>query len=421
MSRAERTWTGSEVSFNEQTLEDGETYFADNFTCVDRRPNAILGRPDKAAIRGLQETLVEACPQIAGWHQPLRMSGDVLLGRLRRWSDPAVAEADWDAIHVIVAGPDGLELMELYDPGQLDEATARYDELLADSAGGSASEHNVAHGLLHRFGKILRSGELERLPEIFETNVVVEDHRSTVSLDRLVGIDAIAEVARATADAGIELSDRSGGRGDEYAARGDNHVLVTNMLYGPDGQELARLLIASVGASGRINYFAMYDVDDFERAETELDRRWLATLDPELTDLYRAVRRALFESIKGDSEVVAEYLTEDFTFHSERSLGFGSVDRETFIELMHARADVHGSGHPVLRSFTFGPGRTYLSEVEISSQTRELGQATEDAVILVGRPDAREIYKLQVLYMFDDTELDAARTRFHDLGDSPPT
>jgi len=83
---------------------------------------------------GTSTTSVLLWPTVdGGILQPRRctvaLRGGVALRRLRRWSDPTVADPAWDFLTVEFWAPTGLERIEAFDVDQEAEARARLAEL----------------------------------------------------------------------------------------------------------------------------------------------------------------------------------------------------------------------------------------------------------------------------------------------------
>ncbi|NOX30197.1 MAG: hypothetical protein GXP35_09135, partial [Actinobacteria bacterium] len=219
----------------------------------------------------------------------------------------------------------------------------------------------------------LRRGEVldaSKLGDLFDDDIVYDDRRSVVSAGRFVGKTAMIEMSVATHSLG--LSDDVGN--EAIALRGESLVLSRSDLVDQAGNRIERLLLVSLGASGKIAHLATFDSDDIDAAYDELDRLYRESLLPELRERFDEQQRVLEAIVTGDVDVIRELYAPEFMGTDHRLLGFGdAIDLETYTELIRQRPLTLGRGTGRLRDHVFFGRAVAVTNVTINTTSSEFG------------------------------------------------
>jgi ketosteroid isomerase-like protein len=115
------------------------------------------------------------------------------------------------------------------------------------------------------------------------------------------------------------------------ATRGDNIALVARRFVGERWGaefEIDFLMVVETDPDDRIVFWINFDPDDRARALTELDNRYAASLPTEVAATFGLFSRFVDLHNRRDWEAQQALLTDDFVFVDDRTIGWGTVDRD---------------------------------------------------------------------------------------------
>jgi class 3 adenylate cyclase/ketosteroid isomerase-like protein/tetratricopeptide (TPR) repeat protein len=221
--------------------------------------------------------------------------------------------------------------LEYFDMEQLDEALARYDELVVATQQDPFA--NLATQNLDQFGMAWAAHDWDSVVATFAPDVEAIDRRRFAA-DDAYGAEAV-ERFRAL----FELT-KSTWRREVIATRGNRLALVASTFEFRDGAsgsaEAEMLAVMEVDNAGLRTASVAFGGEDLDAAGAELDDRYAAMLDePDRAAwLATAASRAPYDT--GDLEAVIERYSSDAVIVDHRLMGFGELDRDGWLDYMRA-------------------------------------------------------------------------------------
>jgi hypothetical protein len=268
-------------TFASGTADDFRALATDDFVFRDHRK---LGM----GVRGLDEYLATSgdffgCGEMI-ISEVLDWSGPVLLLRatFRLLGDDQIADPQLRT--VAVSRGDRLAAQEPFDPDDLDNARARFDELVAEHAGPPAAEpggevpdeplRNLAVDLAMLTRRAIIDDEYDQLRRWQTDGFAVRIERRANPYRSLDGDMYVAGI-RSTARLGLLPTEW-----EAIEIRGEQLALVRCDMIVPDtGDVLGIVALVHVDAQGRGLHTIEYEPEDIDIARRELDRRWAAMND----------------------------------------------------------------------------------------------------------------------------------------------
>ncbi|HEY7051245.1 MAG TPA: BTAD domain-containing putative transcriptional regulator [Mycobacterium sp.] len=312
---------------------------------------------------------------------------------------------EWREIALLTLDGDKFNRSELFDETDLGTALAQFDEI---SRPASRLE-NTASRECERFVAHFEDRDWEAGAELFADDFSYDDRRRVVGVGVLRGRDVAIENMRAWADLGVRQM-----RTDVTATRGERLVLARLRLSSLDQRSDAFhtefLSIGEVNADNRIVAYVAFDADDFDAAFEELDARYLAGEAAQYAHTWSFVVETY--ATLNRHEIPAT--TPDYvSIDHRRAIAFapGDIKIHTLsafeqipnirlrIEAVHRLSDLGAVVTEALRG---------TSREGFEAEWREINVMTTDG----GLVSRSEIY--------DETDLDAALTRFEELSRPTP-
>ena len=187
---------------------------------------------------------------------------------------------------------------------------------------------NAVVGLIARARDLYVGGEFDGLREVFASEMVREDRRALAAQSELDGLESILAIQQVAADSGRDSFDF-----DVVATRGDRLALLDLALHTDLGDDRVLGLVEAGPSLDHVISYVVYGPDQLAKAAVELDRRYLATLSPELAAAYRAP--AAFNHARnpgGSANDVDALLAPDYEMIDHRSFGWPTMDRSTVMD-----------------------------------------------------------------------------------------
>jgi len=360
-----------------------------------------------------QQALVELAPDV-------RIRADHVRLGARGWLRQAVSVGTRDGgafelplIMVTELDERGLlATHDLYDPEQIDEAFARFEELNARTSLAPLMTNAAT-----RFNERLAGAWLAR-----NWDAVMAQHAPTVHTDdrrRLMRMQLPTETS-------IEqlrfLFDVPGSRWEitPIATRGERLALSRCVYEGNvdnKGGALAidYLMVDEVDADGRSITVVVFDVDDLDAAYAELDARFKAG-DGATYPRVLATMGTADAYARRDWDGIAAYYSRDFVLYDHRLLGWGTLSgAAAWIRMQRSLVDLAPDVH-LRTDHVRMSGRGYLSYARVLG-TRD-GGAFE-----MSHFDVREVNEAGEICRFDLYDVDRfdqAHARFDELTDAAP-
>ncbi len=322
------------------------------------------------------------------------------------------AEGAFEIPHIFIYGIERgrIASVDCYDlDHQLDAARARFAELAAPRASARLIE-TTATRTVDRFGRAWAARDWQAICALNAPELRYSDRRALMQL----------ELDRETFHQFIHpLLEMEESRvfQEVLATRGDRLVLTRMRFEGSDGSigpsETESLSVAEVDEHGNRIALVRFDPDKLDDAYAELGRRFLAG---EAAAFPAPVRwMQMFGQARGAPESdMGAYLAPDFVVHDHSPLGWGTLDRATYIESMKALNAL--SADTRIRPLHVWLCERGLLRIGLVFGTHE-GGAFEQLRVAVFEVDAEGQEHRRDVYALD--QLDDARARFAELQPDP--
>jgi tetratricopeptide (TPR) repeat protein len=352
-----------------------------------------------AAGRGASETMMrqamDAIPDSRVMVRRIHAVCDSVLGYETRLSHGGSDALGEELFHSVVhLGPTGLDRVETFGPESLDEALACYRRL---SGPVLETLSNRAVQTALRAADSFASRDWERYSQTMSDGLVYEDHRAVMRTEA---------AGRSEIVAGMQIAAEEGADRLVFtplAVRGDHLALVqASFRSSTDAHDFFSSLMLAVFSSNDddlVQSISIYDLDDEDRAISELDRRYVegegapyATILSLAFACSRAMDRRDWQSLRAC--VAPEIVMRDHQWRLADATGPEQVE-----EVARRGMDTVPSSHVIVRrlhavsgcalAFETGllDGAGAASTVALHHQVAHLGPGGIDRVDTFG-PDA---------------------------------
>ncbi|MEB3979898.1 BTAD domain-containing putative transcriptional regulator [Mycobacterium sp. 663a-19] len=309
-------------------------------------------------------------------------------------------KAEWRSIAVITVDRDLVDRLEVFEEADLDAAIARFEELHPQPRG----LENTASQTYERFRSYFAARDWDGMAKLLTADTTVDDHRRVVSAEIRRGRDVEIANMRAFADLGTTRSTAT-----VIATRGERLVLCRTCIRGedqqPGGFHIEMLVIVETSANKRILARVAYDPDDIDAAFEELNARYIAGEAAAHSHTWAVVAGALAAINRHE---IPELTPDCVNIDHRRGATFASGDMTAYVHAVFDDAPDFTSYITVVHRLSdLGAVVTMTSHGTsrqgFQAEWREIGLLTFDG------------NRLNRFELFDETDLDAALTRFDEL------
>ncbi|MGI9624703.1 MAG: AAA family ATPase, partial [Acidimicrobiales bacterium] len=234
---------------------------------------------------------------------------------------------------------------ETFSEGQLEAAKARFEQVSSPGEARSTSSPATAGALgagsavtraVEQMGPAHVVGDVATLRSVWAADGVLDDRRKVGGRGRVVGLDAIAETWKVSAD----LDMYTDVTGVPVAMRGDRLGLL-EMRPSTEFGSSPRLVLVRINAAGLHDLTVQFDVDDLAEALLELDQLYVEELDGLEAETFR--RYAGFFSAVAESDLAGamELVPADGVVSNDHTeLGWGELDAAGWAERIQSLIDM---------------------------------------------------------------------------------
>jgi hypothetical protein len=385
-------------AFNRQEIP------ATDWVIIDHRRLVTADTSDlPALIRDVWGLTPDLNIHIEAVHQ-LSSFGAVVTRELHGTSQEGF-EAEWRMIQLLTVEGDRINRSELFDETDLEAALARFDELQPQTP----RLENAAIRVTERLFASFAAGEWDSIREILANDFSQDDRRRVVGAGVRRGRDDEIADLRAIADLWS-----GNATGTYLATRGERLDLMrlrfSLPVQGDEAFVTEMLGVGEINAEGRIVAATAFDPDDIDAAFEELDARYLAGEASAyshtwslIAQAYTALNRrelppAKVDWVNVDHRQGIAFAPGDMTAYIRAGMDL-APDTRIYIETVHRLNSLGAVITQVL---------TGTSHDGFDAEWREIGILTFEGD-LISRSE-----------LYDETDLDAALTRFDELDGSAP-
>ncbi len=387
-------------------MEALEQEFPPEFSVTDHRPLG-WGTLDRASYLDLAratEKLSDARRNRVQHALAVDPRGAIIVSQLEGVADGAPFELS--SVIVSETLPDGRPIrLGFYALDRLDDAWARYREITRGSA--LPFFENAATRSVHAYAAAWNARDWDGVVAVYSPRLLVDDRRSGSMIE--VDADQYFEATRP----GFDLPD-STWTVEIVATRGKRLCLTRDRWVGAGGavdtSEVELLGVIEVDDDGRQVHRVSFDADQLDAAYEELDDLFAAGEASVASAVWQKARN-LVRAYGRDHEAFARELPTEFWAHNHRPLGWGTLDRATYLDMVRATSEMTELQTRTRHALAINPRGT-LSEVRSEGVLTD-GGPFELASLIVGEilPDGRPI-RLD-FYALDC--LDDAWARYHEI------
>ena len=305
-------------------------------------------------------------------------------------------DAEWRQITLLTVEGDLGNRCEIFDEADLDAALARFEELSQPAR----RLQNAASRVAERLWSCFAARDWIQIAETLAEGVVTVDHRRVVNGGVIRGRELQTASLRASSEAGVESFTST-----VIATRGERLALacLRGSFRGLQGADV--LDVFEVDADNRITAGALFDLDDFEAAIAELDARYLAGEAAAYAHTWTVFTQGI--AALNRQELFAT--TPDWVnIDHRRGASFPPGEMPALLSTAWNRSsDLGNFIEAVHRLNDFGGVVTHVAR-----ETTQEGFHAEWRVISFITLEGDLVNRSEV---FDQTDLDAAITRFDEL------
>ena len=330
------------------------------------------------------------------------------LGAVFTWAGHGTSqegfEAEWRGINVATVEGDRINRGEIFDEADLDAALARFDELQPRAPRLENAASQLGDRQLARFA----ARDWAAMTELLADDASTDDRRRVVNAGIQRGRDVDVATMRALADLGVAHIAST-----VIATRGERLALTRARMSGrdqrPDAFYTEALSILEIDADNRGAAKVVFDPDDIDSAIKELDARYLAGEAADYAHTWSVMMQAC--AALNTREIFAT--TADFVDIDHRSLAaIESGDLKPYI-----RAALNDGVYNVYIEAVHRLDDVGAVVTLVSSGTSQGGFDGEWRLADVFTVEGDLISRCEI---FDETDLDAALTRFDELQPQAP-
>lgn len=317
-----------------------------------------------------------------------------------RGSSQAGFEVEWREVDILTVDGDMVNRSEVFDEEDIDAAFARFDQLSRPTPRLENAASRVAERLFSWFG----TRNWDAITQILADDVFADDRRLAANAGPRHGRDAQIQDLQGLADVGFANLTPT-----VVATRGERLTLARLRLTGgdPNAFGLEGLHLLEIDTDQRIVAAALYELDDFEAAITELDARYLAGEAAAHSRVWSVVAEGYAALNRHELQGTPDFASIDHrrgrSFEPGEMPAYARATRDLaphskiYIEAVHRLSD---RGAAVTQA-------SHSTSIEgFAAEWREI------AVVMV---DDELITRTE---LFDEEDIDAALARFDQL--SPP-
>lgn len=305
---------------------------------------------------------------------------------------------EWES-YVLCVGEAGLATrIEMFDEGDLAVAVARFDELNVPTGTLAEQVHSKAI-------EALVAGDIDRYAAFLHHDYVDTSLRTSTGGASVYGRIEHLEVIGSFVDVGFDHFDTA-----TIAVRGQHLVLSTVRLATVNGDEIELLAVLEVDDAGLERRLAAFDLTQLAEALRLLRQWWLEgdaapfRAPVESTDrMGAALRRTAGEGMR-------ECLTDSFTFVDRRSLGFGELTIDQYLDSL-ADIQVQGSWRTIPSRYLQLTDQGLVLEL-VSTVTGKSGGTLEGPRLVLFVLDGGLVDRME---WFDVDATEDALARFDEL------
>ena len=217
------------------------------------------------------------------------------------------------------------DVIESYDPEDVDAARARFDELTLDRPTPVVDNHAVR--VSERFGWLAADRGVDEARALLAPDLLAFDRRPGVAAPDMMGPDARLANLAAVADVfdRIDRIDRT-----NVAVRGQRLLLLGWTISSADGFATRGYDVTEIDETGRICRIVTFADDDLAAAVTELDDRYDEIRSEPKDPFERWFRDGLLSLSGLIDDGYYDAVAPDATIVDHRLLGFPDAGREEF-------------------------------------------------------------------------------------------
>ncbi|WP_422206664.1 BTAD domain-containing putative transcriptional regulator [Mycobacterium sp.] len=365
---------------------------------VDHRPLVTIESVDLAALtRSVWDVTPDGKVSVEAVHR-LTELGAVVTHVLKGIS-PEGFNAEWRMIDVFTVEGSLLSRCEIFDESDLDAALARFDELSRPTP----RLENAASRVHARLKAFITARDWNALTEIVADDIAIEDRRRAVNSGIQYGPDAAIADMRGAIELGLTNISLT-----VTATRGDRLELSRMYVSGedaPDAFGIEFLSVFEINADGRLVARVGFDPDDIDAALVELDARYLAGEAAAHAHTWSVIANA---NTAFNRHEMPPTTPEWVNIDHRPVTAFGPGDMEAYIRATWDVApDMKNSIVTVHRLTDLGAVNT-----QMTLGTSQEGFEAEWREIVLLTVDGDLLNRIEV---FEETDLDAALTRFDEL------
>jgi class 3 adenylate cyclase/tetratricopeptide (TPR) repeat protein len=337
-------------------------------------------------------------------HRPL-LSADAAVTVLA-WQGELDGGGDFESSRVLVSKRSGQRLrsIDFYDLDQLDQAYARYDELVGTVAPAFT---NAATRFVDAWVEAWRTNQWQQGDELFAPEFRSHDRRSLSRLD--LSRDEFLRGIQNTAATGVRVE------ATLLATRGDRLALWQQTIIGTDW-DMAVVSLVEVDEHGRALTTWTVDEQDVEAAFEELEARFLTGEGAPCAELLEVIARIRHAVNARDEEAIAACVAPDAPIRMHTQIAGGlSVDRRELVRGLQRGDDV-GFNRFIPRHV---PRLSSSAAVTVTGSQGEVeGGGTFESTFVIVLSQRGGICRTMDVYDLD--QLDRAYARFDELAVPDP-
>ena len=292
--------------------------------------------------------------------------------------------------------------VEVYEEDDVDAALARFEQLRPQAR----RLENAASRVYERVWNYFGARDWEALTEMVADNIAVDDRRRVVNAGIRHGRNAAIEEMQATAEIGFTIT-----MVGVTATRG-NHLAIARIRGSgrdPEAIQNDAPNVVEIDADGRVAAAVAFDLDDFDSAVEELDRRYLSGEAAAHANTWRVISGSYAAINRHERPATT---TDWINVEHRREIAMGPGDLFAYIGAGTDRnPDIYTYVETVHRLDSHGVVVTYAAQ-----ETSQDGFAAEWRGVALLTVEGDLINRSEI---FDEADLDAAIARFEEL--QPPT
>jgi hypothetical protein len=369
------------TAYNARDWDAFTGLMVDDFVAIDRRPASFGTRVGPWNFVEALLPLIELLPTYTlrrSWLQAVAHGVAFMNSGSAVQSDGAEYRVDFFIVAEIRDGR--VTRYDIYAIDAIDAVMTRLAELAGDaSVAAPPALENECTRLLHRFHAALLAGDLVAFRALLDDDVVLHDLRPIVRHD-LVGADSYMESVREALRIGaVQVTSTP------LATRGDRGALHHVVQGEPSGRgmSLSYLAIDEAGADGRLRLEMFLAEDDLDRADTELDRVYLAGEGAECESIVRTTFALIDAYNTRDWSRYRALYSDDAEIVDHRPVSLGAIPGvDTWVEWAKALLGVNPTFRVRIRAMRADAGAVII-ELDGRSDDGDGGVVTDELVVVL--------------------------------------